>query len=136
MSGPALTQKHSHHAIHEAAHGEAEELTVLLQKMMKQGDQTKLLELADVLIEHWETRTLRHAAAEEEGLYVDIVKEKPELKDKVIALTRDHDLMRILLTEIKERLPGHGVDRTVLARFEAMLLVNEIHSREEENHLL
>lgn len=136
MSGPALTQKHSHQAIHEAAHGEAEELTLLVQKMMKEGDRTRALELADVLIEHWETRTLRHAAAEEEGLYADIVKEKPELKDTVIALTRDHDLMRTLVKEVKALLPDRGVDRDVVARFEALLLVNEIHSRDEENDLL
>src|SRR5690625_3988071 len=110
MSGPALTQKHSHHAIHEAAHGEAEELTELLKKMTERKDKTRLMELTDDLIEHWETRTLRHAEAEEEGLYVDIVKEKPELKERVIGLTRDHDLMRILLKQVKKRILKHGVD--------------------------
>lgn len=136
MSGPALTQKHSHHAIHEAAHGEAEELTQLLKSMLDREDQARLLELADVLIEHWETRTLRHAEAEERGLYIDLVKEKPELKERVIGLTRDHDLLRRLVRQVKELLPQNGVDDTVLAHFEAMLLVNEIHSRDEEEYLL
>lgn len=136
MSGPALTQKHAHRAIHEAAHGEAEALTCLLKRMMDADDQSRLLELADILIEHWETRTLRHATAEEEGLYLDLVKEKPELRDKVTALTRDHDLLRRLIKQIKNLLQKNGVDRTVLAHFEAMLLVNEIHSRDEEEYLL
>lgn len=136
MSGPALTQKHAHHAIHEATLGEAEELTALLKKMISEGDETRALELADVLIEHWETRTLRHAEAEEEGLYADIVQEKPEMKDTVVGLTRDHDLLRILVKQIKNMISEDGVNDAVLNRFEAMILVNEIHSRDEEEHLL
>lgn len=136
MSGPALTQKHAHRAIHEAAQGEAEALTDLLRKMMEAGDQSRTLEVADILIEHWETRTLRHATEEEEGLYRDLLGENPELEEKVIALIRDHDLLRKLMEKIKRRLPEKGVDHTVLAHFEAMFLVNEMHSRDEEEYLL
>ena len=64
------------------------------------------------------------------------MQEKPQLKDKVIGLTRDHDLLRILIKQIKNLVRKVGVNDAVLNRFEAMLLVNEIHSRDEEEYLL
>ena len=75
MSGPGLRHIDSHSAIHEAAH---------------------------IAVEHWETRILRHAQAEEEGLYKEMVEEKPELKDDIIGLIRDHDILRFTVKEIKE----------------------------------
>ncbi|HET7627185.1 MAG TPA: hemerythrin domain-containing protein [Bacillales bacterium] len=137
MSGPALKQKSAHRAIHEAALGEADELTTLLKKMKKNDEnKTRLLEVAYVLVEHWETRTLAHAAEEEKGLYVQWVERDPALSTKVNELKQEHQLMRSLIEEIKTFLPDTGVTESVLSRFETLLLVNQHHNRKEENQLV
>lgn len=136
MSGPGLNQRDAHHAIHQAAFREAEQLTALLRQATQAGDQQRALQVAAVLVEHWQTRTLRHADAEESGWYRDIVAERPALREDVIALTRDHDLLRLLMAEIQGILSARGAAAGVVERFEAMLLLNGIHSREEERRLL
>lgn len=132
MSGPALKQAHSHAAIHEAAYLEAKELTDILQKVVEDEKLDKALELAYVVVEHWETRTLRHATSEEEGLYKEIAQEKPELKDDIVALTRDHDILRLLVGEIKNILNKGKVTDEVIQRFRALALVNLLHNQKEE----
>ena len=139
MSGPGLTRRESHHAIHEAAFIEAEELTRLLRRAANEDDQnatSRALHLAGVLIEHWQTRTLRHAEAEEQGWYRDLARERPELRADILHLTRDHDLLRTLLAEIEQIVAAHGWVAGIVERFEAMLLINAIHSRTEEQRLL
>ncbi|HEX6817132.1 MAG TPA: hemerythrin domain-containing protein, partial [Ktedonobacterales bacterium] len=136
MSGPGLNQRDAHHAIHQAAFSEAEQLTLLLRRALRTGDQQQALQVAGVLIEHWQTRTLRHAEAEETGWYREILAERPELQTDIIALTRDHELLRMLLAEIQGILSARGIASGVVERFEAMLLLNGIHSREEERYLL
>ena len=136
MSGPGLNQRDAHHAIHQAAFREAEQLTALLRQAIQAGDQQQAVQVAALLTEHWQTRTLRHADAEEVGWYRDLVAERPALRDDVIALTRDHDLLRLLMAEIQGILSARGVVAGVVERFEAMLLLNGIHSREEERRLL
>lgn len=136
MSGPGLTRRESHHAIHEAAFAEAEELTRLLRQAALITDQTQALQLAGVLMEHWQTRTLRHATAEEQGWYRDLVSERPDLRIVIEQLTRDHDLLRMLLGEIEQIIAARGWVSGIVERFEAMLLLNAIHSREEEQRLL
>ena len=136
MSGPGLNQKDAHHAIHQAAFHEAEQLTLALRQALRAGDQQHALQVAAVLIEHWQTRTLRHADAEEAGWYRELLAERPELDDDIIALTRDHELLRILLGEIQGILSARGIAAGIVERFEAMLLLNGIHSRTEEHRLL
>jgi len=136
MSGPGLNQRGAHHAIHQAAFHDAEQLTLLLRQTLRMGDQQQALQIAAMLIEQWQTRTLRHAEAEETGWYRDLLAERPELHDDVIALTRDHDLLRTLLAEIQGILSVRGIAAGVVERFEAMLLLNGIHSRTEEQRLL
>lgn len=136
MSGPGLSQRDAHHAIHQVAFREAEQLTALLRQALRAGDQRQALQVAALLTEHWQTRTLRHADAEEAGWYREIVAARPALRDDVLALTRDHDLLRLLMAEIQGILSARGVGVGVVERFEAMLLLNGIHSREEERRLL
>lgn len=136
MSGPGLAKRDSHHAIHEAAFAEAEELTRLLRQVALAGDHERALQLVGVLVEHWQTRTLRHAEAEERGWYRDLSRERPELQPDILQLTRDHDLLRTLLDEIERIVAARGWATGIVERFEAMLLVNAIHSRTEEQRLL
>ncbi|KAF6568214.1 MULTISPECIES: hypothetical protein [Paenibacillus] len=135
MSGPALRHVDSHSMIHEAALGEARELTELLDRSIKKGELDKAEEIAYITVEHWEGRTLQHAASEEEGLYVEAVGIKSELKNVIISLTRDHQLMREIVAEIKELLAQSKVGGELLARFQALIIVDELHNRDEMNML-
>lgn len=131
MSGPALRKVDSHSAIHEAALNEAAELTSLLTKLVNGDHKEKAKELAYVLIEQWESRILQHAAAEEEGLYKEIVEKSPELRDDIVALTRDHNLLRILVKEIKEILKENDIGNSVVQQFQALIIIDELHNRKE-----
>ncbi|WP_010530762.1 hemerythrin domain-containing protein [Lentibacillus jeotgali] len=131
MSGPALKHVDSHSAIHEAALNEAIELTNMLDTLHQENEKEKALELAYVLIEQWETRTLAHADAEENGLYKDLVEEDPKVKDDIIALTRDHNLLRVIVEEIKEELPETGINDAIIQRFQSLIIVDELHNKKE-----
>ncbi|HLR63104.1 MAG TPA: hemerythrin domain-containing protein [Lentibacillus sp.] len=131
MSGPALKHVDSHSAIHEAALNEAIELTNMLDTLHQKNEKEKALELAYVLIEQWETRTLAHADAEEKGLYKDLVEEDPEVKDDIVALTRDHNLLRLIVDEIKEELPETGINDAIIQRFQSLIIVDELHNKKE-----
>ena len=135
MSGPGLHHVDSHAAIHEAAIHEAEELNDILAKLLREKELEKALEVAYITVEHWESRTLRHADAEERGLYNELVKEKPALKPMVIGLTRDHTILRLLVKEITTLLDNDGMSEAVLQRFQALVLVDIIHNEEEERIL-
>ncbi|MDQ0339087.1 hemerythrin superfamily protein [Caldalkalibacillus uzonensis] len=136
MSGPALEQLHAHRSIHDGTLAEAKNLTQLLEQLYAEKRIKHSQEVADALLEHWETRALAHAQAEEEGFYPERVKQKPELAETVSMLKRDHDLMRILVDEIKTMMSQEGASEEVLVRFKALLLINRIHSRDEERRLL
>ncbi|QKY68570.1 hemerythrin domain-containing protein [Lentibacillus sp. CBA3610] len=135
MAGPALRKVESHASIHEAALQEARELTNILGNLLKEHETDSALETAYILVEHWETRTLAHADAEERGLYKEMAETTPELKDNIVALTRDHNLMRHIVSNIKNSLEDSGVGYNVLERFQAMILVDELHNEEEERIL-
>lgn len=136
LSGPALQQIDSHHAIHEAAHSEAAELTGIFDQAMADNSTDLALQTAYLLIEHWETRTLRHAEAEETGFYKNAVSEFPVLESIVIALTRDHELMRMTVEEIKSLLRVAGPSQAVQTRFHFLVLLERNHSRDEERRLV
>jgi len=70
MSGPNFLKKDAHSSIHEAALNEAKELRGLFQKCLLHKDMEKARQVAEITIEHWEARTLKHAESEEEGLYI------------------------------------------------------------------
>ncbi|MFW5435848.1 hypothetical protein [Paenibacillus apiarius] len=131
-TGPALRHVDSHSAIHEAALEEAKELTELLESCIKAGQPDKALELAYLMIEHWESRTLQHAQSEEEGLYKEAIEMKPHLRDAVLVLTRDHNLMRYLVRDIKDLLANAGANQEVCHRFHALILIDMLHNRDEE----
>lgn len=131
MSGPALKHVDSHSAIHEAALNEAVELTNLLDQLVQNKKLDKAQELAWVVVEQWETRTLRHAESEEKGLYKELVEEKPELEEAVIGLTRDHDLLRLVLGDIKDDLAKSVMNDKIVQQFQALIFINEKHNEKE-----
>ncbi|MCL6570068.1 MAG: hemerythrin domain-containing protein [Bacillus sp. (in: Bacteria)] len=136
MSGPSLRKLEAHSSIHESALNEAIELRAIIQKCLEVGDKEKALQVIEVAIDHWESRTLKHAEAEEEGLYKDIVKEDPELEHTVIQLTRDHDLMRRIVENMKERLQTFEPDQRMITLLDSLVIIDEIHNEDEMNKLL
>ncbi|HJV45043.1 MAG TPA: hemerythrin domain-containing protein [Bacillota bacterium] len=135
MSGPSLKQLHAHHSIHEGAFSEGNELFEILCKLYQDNRLEHSRMVAEALIEHWETRTLAHAEAEEEGFYLEKASMSPELAEKVLMLRRDHDLMRILVGEIKDILSNHPVNEDVIDRFKMLFFIVRVHSTEEEKSL-
>lgn len=132
MSGPGLKKVDSHAAIHEAALNEARELTDMIKGFLDHHQSDKALEVAYITVEHWESRTLAHADSEEAGLYKELVKASPESTNKAVTLTRDHDLLRRLVAEIKEHLSNRHIGYDVLHKFNALIEVDHIHNEDEE----
>lgn len=135
-SGPSLKQLHAHHAIHEGGRSGAIDKTEEVEELLAAKEYEVAKQAAEHLIDYWETRILSHAQAEEEGFYLEMAEQNPELKDAVIQLTRDHDIMRIIIQDVKELLAKEGVTSEVLHQFHALITVNAIHSRDEERILL
>ncbi len=108
----------------------------MLIEFLQQGDLKSADRAADELLDYWKSRVISHADAEEEGLYQEIRTENPELEDAIIQLTRDHDLLRIIVEDIETLRETEKLSPTVLQKFYALLVVNEIHSRDEERMLL
>lgn len=136
LSGPSLKKQDAHSSIHEASLNEAKELSMLLRKCIKDGKKEEAIQVAEVIIEHWESRTLKHADAEEEGLYRELVKENAERTNLVIQLTRDHDLMRRIVTQMKELLNNNEIDERMISLLDSLIIVDLIHNDDEMNKLL
>ncbi|WP_077358148.1 hemerythrin domain-containing protein [Virgibacillus halodenitrificans] len=132
MSGPALRKIDSHSAIHEAALNEAIELTNLLDQLVIKEQYKKALEVGYILVEQWETRTLRHAEEEEAGLYKEILKDKPDLQSEITALTRDHNLLRIIIKDIKEKFNEEKtISDNIVQLFQSLIIIDELHNQKE-----
>ena len=136
MSGPSLRQLHSHHAIHQGGLSGAITKTEELEDLLRAKEFEVALQAADHLVDYWETRVISHADAEEEGFYLEMLESDPNLEDAVSKLTRDHDLLRIIAADIKEMLKTEGLTYEVMQQFHALLVINAIHSRDEERLLL
>lgn len=137
MSGPALRQFSSHNAIHEASHEEAMVILASLRRLVKDHKNDLAYQAADVFVEHFDTKVLRHAEAEESGLYDEVEASQPNLKPVVAELRREHDAMRALLGTIQSRLAADRVvDNDMLGLMTALTSCNAFHSHHEETALI
>ncbi|MBM0843851.1 hypothetical protein D0420_00580 [Staphylococcus saprophyticus] len=130
MAGPSLKKSESHNSIHEASLNEAREITAVLKKTMNQRN--KALEIAYVLLEHWEARVLAHADVEEEGLYPELAGDNPSQIKIMHRLQRDHDLLRKLAKQIKLALKNEEMNHELLVKFYTMIEVDDLHNEDEE----
>ncbi|TDK62990.1 hypothetical protein E2K98_05905 [Bacillus salipaludis] len=136
MSGPSLRKQDAHTSIHESALNEAKELRALLNKCLKEEQIEKAQKVAEVTIEHWESRTLQHAESEEEGLYKEMAEEKPYLRQLITQLTRDHDLMRRIVEQMRNLLIQDEIDYRMISLLDSLIIVDSIHNEDEMNKLL
>ncbi|MBT2289341.1 hemerythrin domain-containing protein [Paenibacillus albidus] len=135
MAGPSLRQLHAHHAIHEGGLSGAVTKTEEMEELLEMKEFEVARQAADHLIDYWETRILSHADAEEDGFYQEMVEGNPDLAGAVAKLTRDHDILRTIVADIKVMIKENGLSPEVLQQFHALLVVNVIHSRDEERLL-
>ncbi|MBB6446372.1 hemerythrin domain-containing protein [Bacillus benzoevorans] len=136
MSGPSLKKQDAHSSIHEAALNEAIELREILKKCLENKESEKATQVAQIIIEHWESRTLKHAESEEDGLYKELVQEDPNVTKLVNQLTRDHDLMRRIVGEMNELLIKNEMNERMLSLLDALIVIDSIHNEDEMNKLL
>jgi hypothetical protein len=134
-AGPALKQRNSHHDIHEASLREAESITFLLRQMDRQENELRAVAVAEVLLEHWKSRVLAHATAEEQGWYLELQEKDPGLASQLVELKRDHQLMGELIDEIEGLMNERRWQETLLDRFITLLQLNRLHSQTEEEAL-
>lgn len=106
--GPALKQIEAHRLIHMAAFTEAMDLWKMARSLCRQGDPFKARLVVEVFLEHWESRTLRHAEEEEGALYPLWISENPALEPTVSELRDQHEAMRGLLERIKTSVSNLG----------------------------
>ncbi|OWA37466.1 hypothetical protein B9G55_05270 [Saccharibacillus sp. O16] len=135
MGGPSLRQPNAHHAIHEGGLSGAIDKTEELEALLAAGKMEAARTAADQLVGYWVTRILSHADAEEEGFYEEMAGSDPDRCLSIIKLTRDHDILRMVVADIVSRLDDEGLTPEVMHRFHALIVVNEFHSREEERLL-
>ncbi|MET3111233.1 hypothetical protein [Salinicoccus halitifaciens] len=139
MVGPALRKFDSHKAIHDAGLGGAKERIEGMRELLEKKEYDHLAEEIESFIEFVEGKIIVHADTEEEdeGLYTIAVKNDPGLHDKVQHLIRDHDLMRVIAGKMKDELGREKPDYRQLIDFaNSVIIINEIHSRDEEEALL
>lgn len=139
MVGPALKKYDSHKAIHDAGLGGAQERIEGMRVLLDKKKHEELIEEIESFIEFVEGKIIVHADTEEEedGLYAQAVQKNPDLHDKVQHLIRDHDLMKIIADMMKKELGNEQVNYEKLIDYSnSIIIVNEIHSRDEEETLL
>lgn len=131
-SGPALKQLASHRAIHDAGQAQAESLTEELISSF-QENRPDCLEIAQLLVTHWEEKVIPHADAEDEGLYQELLQDETIAPNQIYLLMRDHDLLRKITANVKETLSQEQrVTKQIIYAFHSLLTLNAIHHKDEE----
>lgn len=137
MTGPSLKQLHAHKQIHDTGLALAVQMTDDLIMNYKDYDEATLKQEILAVVDFFESRIISHADTEEEaqGFYSEVVAENPEKAESVIQLKRDHDIMRQIITQVKYQIE-QGFSTNIFDYFRSIIIVNEIHSRDEERLLL
>lgn len=128
---PSLQRRDGHSSIHEAALHEAVEIMQVYEQCMQREDMDKAYRVADIFVEHWETRTLAHARMEEEHLYPEVLQRHPDKTRTITRLERDHALMKQIVEKMKQRLMTSTADQSLLQLMGALIVIDEIHNEEE-----
>lgn len=134
-TGPSLKQLHAHQAIHHGGIAGAIQKTGDLIETLKIGDLHQANAVLDDLLDYWETRIIAHADSEESGFYQEIEDKDPAKHDVITALKRDHELMKMIIADIHQLRQEEGLSHEVMRKLQALIVVNEIHSRDEERLL-
>lgn len=129
----------SHKELHDEILGGAEQQLDSMKTLLNKFEHKELAEEMESFIEYVEERLLGHFSQEEaqDALYESATKQNPELQDKVQGLKRDHELIRMMVERMKQELAKEEVDfQKLIDHSVSIILVDEIHSRDEEDTLL
>lgn len=129
MSGPALYDSLWHRLIHQGALEEARMVVGVAADLEASHDPASLRALAEAALEHWQARTLTHAASEEEDLYPALVSVLGP--DAVEALQEEHAELRRLVDQLEESLTAARWDE-IGQRLAELLRATEEHNAHEE----
>src|SRR5699024_7532448 len=132
-SGPALKQKTAHRAIHDGAQVQAKSLTASMIQLFHEKEEEDCLEVAKELLQHWEEKIVAHADAEDEGIFLDLLK-GDEVPDKGVYMEmKDHALFREISTQIKKKLTKQKkVTQEIIYEFTTLIILNDCHHKLEE----
>lgn len=139
MDNLPLDDYSAHKNLHDEILGGAEEQLESMKTLLNKLEHKELADEMESFIEYVEERVLGHFDEEEtsSGLYDRAVGREPALHDKVTGLKRDHELIRMMVGRMKEELSKDEVDfQKLIDHSVSIILVDELHSRDEENLLL
>lgn len=127
----------AHKDVHDKTMQEFAERRELLKQLLSKLEHETLVEEMEAFISYVEKEVLTHEEEASEYFYKTLAQEKPELKEKVQHLTRDYQLIRIMLDLMRKELSNKEIDFQKLVDYSsAVTLINEIHSKDEEESLL
>ncbi|OZU90178.1 hypothetical protein CIL03_03275 [Virgibacillus indicus] len=136
ITGPALRHLDSHRSIHQGAYAEARDITDVMNRLFYDNRMEDCLKAANALVEYWETRVIAHADTEDEGFYKELLEKKPELTKEIHMFSRDHDLFRKIVADIKEEISEEEkVTKNMVNQFNALLIIKKHHNKGEEENL-
>lgn len=139
MSGLSLNDYSTHKALHDEILGGAEEQLDSMKTLLNKLEHKELADEMESFIEYVEERVLGHFDEETSGngFYDRAVARESALHDKVQGLKRDHELIRMMVRRMKEELSKEAVDfQKLIDHSVSIILIDEIHSRDEEDILL
>ncbi len=131
MSGPALREVKSHHAIHEMAWNEAFAAWQLAQEAQRLGQTEVFARIVEVFLQAMEGRILVHAQDEEEGLYQEWLMISGNWESVVRGLIQEHTTMRPLSLELESAMVAQDYAKAV-ALMTHWLELSSRHSQHEE----
>lgn len=139
MTDLSLKAYSTHQKIHDEILGGAEEQLDSMKTLLNKLEHKELADEMESFIEYVENRVLGHFDDEERanGFYDGAISRDPSLHDKVQRLKRDHELIRMMTDRMKNELAKDEVDfQKLIDHSASIILVDEIHSRDEEDSLL
>jgi hypothetical protein len=128
-----------HKNFHDFLIGKTAEWRIQMKHLLSKLEHETLVEEMEAFIKYVEEEILNHNASEEApgGLYEEILREKPEFQNKIQHFIRDHQLIRIIVDLMKKELDEENIDFQKLVDYSSTItLINEIHSRDEEESLM
>lgn len=134
VSGPALRQRDSHHAIHQSAWLEANDVLERAATLLRTTDVDRLVRVVEVFLEVIEMRILSHAHEEELDLYAEWIKQEERYRLPVASLVHEHDMLRQLASGIEVSMIKGNHDGA-LTQMREFLRVSADHANHEEELL-
>lgn len=132
MSGPALRQIESHHAIHQSAWLEANDVLEHAAALRHTHDGDRFVRVVEVFLEVVEMRILSHAHEEELGLYDEWMKSNEMHGLSVASLVQEHEALRQIAVRVEMAMTDKNHDGAMVHMHEFLRVLAEHANHEEE----